>query len=142
VFLNYPCIPSASISLDIREYTLVPTILFESPKGPSHEKWLGPKKPLIRPWLCYQIIAVIKSVVAKIFCSVTLCAGLLVTCDRGTPIARFSHKLYVCFLFSSGEASAVRKKTLISRVTAIVRFCINNKCLLVKLSKRASTSCK
>jgi hypothetical protein len=49
VVLNYLCIPSASISLDNREYTLVLTTLFESPKGPSDEKCLGPKKPLIRP---------------------------------------------------------------------------------------------
>jgi hypothetical protein len=50
--LNYPCIPSASISLDNREYTLVPTILFESPKEPSDKKCLRPMKPLIRPCVC------------------------------------------------------------------------------------------
>jgi hypothetical protein len=49
VFLNYPCIPSLSISPDNREYTVVPTILVESPKGPSDEKCLGPTNPLIRP---------------------------------------------------------------------------------------------
>jgi hypothetical protein len=49
VFLNYPCIPSPSISPGNREYTVVPTILFESPNGPSDEKCLWPKKPLIRP---------------------------------------------------------------------------------------------
>jgi hypothetical protein len=34
VFLNYPCILSASISPDNREYTVVPTILVKSPKVP------------------------------------------------------------------------------------------------------------
>jgi hypothetical protein len=44
---DYPCIPS--ISPDNREYTLVPTILFESPSGPSDKRCLGPANPLIRP---------------------------------------------------------------------------------------------
>jgi hypothetical protein len=50
VFLNYPCIPSPSINPDNRDYTVVPTVPFESPKGPSDEKCLGPANPLIRPW--------------------------------------------------------------------------------------------
>jgi hypothetical protein len=51
VFLNYPCILSPSVSPDNREYALVPTILFESPKGYSDGKFLGPTNPLIRPWM-------------------------------------------------------------------------------------------
>jgi hypothetical protein len=47
VFLIFPCIPS--ISSDNRKYTVVPTILFESPKGPSDEKCLS---PLIRACTC------------------------------------------------------------------------------------------
>jgi hypothetical protein len=48
VFHNYLCLPSPSINPDNREYTVVPTILFESPKGPSDEKCLGPTNTLIR----------------------------------------------------------------------------------------------
>jgi hypothetical protein len=44
---------SPSISPDNREYTVVPTILLESPKWPSDEKCLGPTNPLIRPFLQY-----------------------------------------------------------------------------------------
>jgi hypothetical protein len=47
VFLNYQCIPSTS--LDNRDYTVIPTMLFESPKGPSDKKRLWPTNPLIRP---------------------------------------------------------------------------------------------
>jgi hypothetical protein len=50
VFLNYPCIPSASISPGNREYTVVPTLLAKSAKVPRDEKCLGPTKPLIRPF--------------------------------------------------------------------------------------------
>jgi hypothetical protein len=45
VFLNYPCIPSPSMSPD----NVVPILFFESPKGPSDEKCLGRTNPLIRP---------------------------------------------------------------------------------------------
>jgi hypothetical protein len=38
VFLDYPSIPSPYIGPDNRDYIVVPTILFESPKGPSDEK--------------------------------------------------------------------------------------------------------
>jgi hypothetical protein len=41
--------PTPSLSPDNREYAVVPTILFESPKGSSDEKCLGPTNPLIRP---------------------------------------------------------------------------------------------
>jgi hypothetical protein len=40
--------PPLSISPDNREYTVVPTILLESPKGPNDEKCLGPTNPFIR----------------------------------------------------------------------------------------------
>jgi hypothetical protein len=42
--LYYPCIRFPSIIPDNREYTVVLAILFESPKGPSDEKRLGPTK--------------------------------------------------------------------------------------------------
>jgi hypothetical protein len=45
MFLNYLCVPSPSINLDNREYTVVPKILVESPKGPTDEKFLGPTNP-------------------------------------------------------------------------------------------------
>jgi hypothetical protein len=61
VFLNYPCIPSPSISPDNRDYTVVPTIIFESPKGPSDEKCLGSMNPLIRP--CYQRLTPIRKLI-------------------------------------------------------------------------------
>jgi hypothetical protein len=35
MFFNYQCIPFPSISLDNGGYTVVPTIVFESTKGPS-----------------------------------------------------------------------------------------------------------
>jgi hypothetical protein len=38
-----------ALSPDYREYTVLPTILFVSPKGPNDEKCLGPTNPLIRP---------------------------------------------------------------------------------------------
>jgi hypothetical protein len=50
VFLNYQYIPFSSINPDNREYNVVPTIVFESLKGPSDEKCLGPTNPLIHPW--------------------------------------------------------------------------------------------
>jgi hypothetical protein len=50
VFLNYLCIPSPFISPDNIEYTLIPTIFFESPKGPTDEKYLETMNSLIRPW--------------------------------------------------------------------------------------------
>jgi hypothetical protein len=45
--------PSPSISPYNREYTVVPTILLESPQGPSDEKRLGPTNALIRPWFTH-----------------------------------------------------------------------------------------
>jgi hypothetical protein len=42
VFLNYRCILSPSISPDNREYTVVPTILVESPKVPRRYEPLNP----------------------------------------------------------------------------------------------------
>jgi len=51
VFLNCPCIRPPCISLDNREYTQV---LFESPKGPSYEKFLRPKNPKILPWVAVR----------------------------------------------------------------------------------------
>jgi hypothetical protein len=45
VFLNYQCIPFPSISPDNREYTVVPTVVLESPKGPSNEERLAPTSP-------------------------------------------------------------------------------------------------
>jgi hypothetical protein len=51
VFLNYPCIPS--INPDNREYTVVPTVPFESPKGSREEKYLGLTNPLT--WPCRRL---------------------------------------------------------------------------------------
>jgi hypothetical protein len=56
VFLNYPCIPS--ISPENREYTVDPTILFESLKRPSDKKCLGPINPLIRTWYKHKAVSV------------------------------------------------------------------------------------
>jgi hypothetical protein len=66
VFLNYPRIHCPSISPDNREYTVVPTIFFESQKGPSVEKYLGLTNPLIRP--CKLWIFVVDFLCCAVVC--------------------------------------------------------------------------